>query len=212
MPTIGQLETIWRRRAFDDIGEGGSEDIWSFTDFVNSLVEAEEQWCRRTLGLYDDASTFLHYHAVANDAEFALDDRILQIRRVKPASSALLLLTTLDELDLFHPGWEDFPAGTPKLYMTDHNAKKLCVIPKVKDADTIDLGVSRLPLTSYAATAKVWTQGDTLEILPVYHLDLLDWVTYRLYDYQSRQTETPNAMWQEKSSSPNVELCRIPKS
>lgn len=202
MPSFGELETIWRRRAFDDVGEGGTEDLWTFTDFSVALAEGEEQWCRRTFGLYDYSSTFLHLVGGINDSEFTLDQRILEIKRVKPDLSPLLMAATLDEMDIYNAGWEDAAAGTPRYYMTDLNNNKLWVVPKLAVSDTIQLSVSRLPLTSPCVanpTLKEWERDDVLEILPTYHMDLLDWVTYRLYDFQSRQTERPQALWNEKS-------------
>ena len=201
MPTFGELETIWRRRAFDDIGEGGTEDLWTFTDFSVALAEAEEQWCRRTLGLYDYSSEFLHLYGAMDDSEFILDQRILEIKRVKPDNSPILKLASVEEMDIYNPTWESIK-GTPVYYMTDVNNNKIWIVPKLAADDVVQLSVARLPLTSPCVahpTLKEWERSDALEILPTYHLDLLDWVTYRLYDFQARQTERPQALWNEKS-------------
>jgi hypothetical protein len=202
MPSFGELETVWRRRAFDDVGEGGTEDLWTFTDFSVALAEAEEQWCRRTLGLSDYSSSFLHLTGAMGDSEFTLDQRILEIKRVKPDTTPILKLASLDEMDLYNPNWETALNDTPVYYMTDVNINKLWIVPALAADDTIQLTVARLPLTSPCVAnpvMKEWERTDTLEILPVYHYDLLDWVTYRLYDFQSRQTERPQALWNEKA-------------
>jgi hypothetical protein len=76
------------------------------------------------------------------------------------------------------------------------------IYPKLAVADTVKLFAARLPLTSPSSPSTAyptWTRNSSLEILPVYHLDLLDWVTYRLYDFQSRQDERPETRWIEKS-------------
>jgi hypothetical protein len=106
---------------------------------------------------------------------FAVDKRVIYVRRVKLASQDLpLRKLSVHDADVSYPGWETAPAATPLRWMPwgDHAIK--LIDPSAID-DTLHLIVVREPLVPLAKDA------DVPEIEERYHVRLVSWMAARCY-------------------------------
>lgn len=139
--------------------------LFSDDDIIGYLTEAEIEACRRYPILIDTVKISV----ATDDYQAALPSNMVQISRVKVKSQAMpLYQTTIRELDIYHPGWENQVSSEPIHYFTDQLTNYLSVYPKFSHDDELQITASRTP-------------NMLLEVPERYHLALCDWVQFRLY-------------------------------
>lgn len=188
------LELITRlRRDLDDFGGGeavweldDSQCLWSNEELTSYLNEAEQEFCRRKP--IRDSSTAAVCSLVfsAGSTSINLDPRILYIRRAKISGEDYPLSpTSLKDLDIDLPGWDDLDQDTPTHYLADAGSMTLRLVPAPSAEGTLSLVVDRMPLADMA-----WASRDTVspEIWSYDHLSLLSWARYLAYTKPDGET------------------------
>jgi len=176
---LRELIAIFRAEV-DDVAE---PYLWTEEDLIDYANDAENEACRRARLLIDSTTTAICQIALlANTASYALDERVIFVRRAKLASSSLPLnRASVRDLDDSAPGW-DTHTGPVRSYLTDVDTGKLRLyrIPTV--VNTLNLIVVRLPLTPMNDI------DDAPEIHGRYQRNLRHWMKYRAYSKQDAET------------------------
>jgi len=148
--------------------------LWTDKTLNLYANEAQLQACRRAR-LLEDPSMTISVKAANVKNLFAVDPRVIFIRRVKLASQDLpLQKLSVTDADYSMPGWETNPPATPIRWMPwgDHQLK---LIDASSIDDTLNLIVVREPLDPLAKDT------DAPEIETRYHVRLVDWMLHRMY-------------------------------
>lgn len=151
--------------------------LWSDTELLLYLNEAEADFARRTHCLNDDTSTFTTFTTIAEQAVYELDRRIIFI------ADAGIIETAADEAETrsWHPLRDGtrgqvkrtFSPGRPSCYTAQVSRHTLRLSP-VPDAEyVVQLAVARRPLRRLAYPK------DLPEIDEDYHLTLCDYAAWR---------------------------------
>lgn len=158
----------------------------SRANWVIYANEAQEEACRRARLIMDSTTAEICQVALADaTATYALDSRILFVRRVKLTGQSIPLKRVSHKtLDRFRPGWED-ETGMPEAYVPDMDTGLLRPYPTPDGAYTANLLVVRLPLVSMA-------DGDNVpEIRGSAHKTLVDWMLHRAYSVVDSELYNP---------------------
>jgi hypothetical protein len=180
--TAGELIRLFRQQANDT----ANPSLWRDDEVIQWLNDAEVEACRRARLIIDSRSTTVVTGTATTDGpcqvtlvpgtdSYALDRRIIYLRRVKLASRTLPL-DALDyrDMDWCTPGWEAHEGNvTGYIRGLDNGRIRIYKIPRV--ADTVNLLVVREPMTPMENV------DDSPEIQSRYHINLLDWAHYRGY-------------------------------
>lgn len=163
--------------------------LWSDIELNAHINEAEAEACRRARLLVDSSTAAICTITVTIDtAEFALDPRVVMVRRAKLASQTTpLVKKTMASLDEEAPGWQDDVASTPGYCYFDAGSTNIGIYPKADTADTMKLTVVRVPL------AEMNDDEDIPEIPERYHYSLLHWVLHRAYLKRDAETRDDKA-------------------
>lgn len=157
--------------------------LWSDADWIRYANDAQREACRRARLIVDSTTTDITRIAlVAGTDSYALDPRVLFIKRVKlSTSSNPLRPASYKDLDRSVPGWEA-QTGEPQAYVPDMNENEFRPYPTPTAAATISLTVIRLPLVDMDDV------DNTPEIPARYHESLMFWMLYRAYSKQDSET------------------------
>jgi len=141
--TLQDIIDVFRELA-DDVE---AEYLWSDAFAIRVANEAQIEACRRSRLLLDETTTAVcQIPVVAGTAIYAVDPRVLFIRRAKLASQDLKLAKINPrDLDLHYPGWESNQATTPQCWAPVEN-HKLRLVDKPDADDTLNLIVVRQPM------------------------------------------------------------------
>lgn len=217
----GDLVAHLRESILDDITH---PQLWSDTELLRLLNYAEVQACRRAHLLIDGATkvdkgtSFLgstagttgtmgiqplcYLNIVANQANYVLSSKILQIKRCQFRSMTYPLdgPVAYSELDDLVSGWMGTggsvgtagSTGTPT-YFLNEPGNTITFIRAPSVADIADLIVSRIPLTNF-------TLQTSPEIDEQYHLGLCDWAAHLAYLKYDTETQNLNLskMYEDK--------------
>jgi hypothetical protein len=188
--TLGELIKLFRQQADD----GTSHPLWDDTELASWVNDAEVEACRRARLLVDSRSTSICQLTLAPTVDsYALDPRIIYLRRVKLATRALPL-DGLDyrDMDSCVPGWESH-AGNVTGYVLGLDTGRLRIYKIPTVADTVNLLVVREPLVPMVQPA------DIPEINARYHRSLVHWMLYRGFSRTEAQTYDPKLASQHLS-------------
>lgn len=164
--------------------------LWSDADWIRYANDAQREACRRARLIVDSTTTAICRIAmVAATASYALDSRVLFIKRAKLSGRSLpLSRASHKDLDRSVPGWED-ATGEPQAYVPDMNENEFRPYPTPTTAATVSLTVIRLPLADMAlAVVSPTTAAVGPEIKACYHESLVFWMLYRAYSKQDTET------------------------
>jgi hypothetical protein len=163
---------------------------WSTPFITRALNEAENQACRRARLIVDSSTPAIcRIPLVAGKSLYALDPRILFIRRVKLSTrSEPLGFGRVRDLDMTYPDWEtetgdviawipDFTSGYVRLFREPTSAE----VPA-----TVNLTVVREPLRPMVQLE------DCPEIKPRYHYRLAEWALYRMFMQRDSERYDPD--------------------
>ena len=178
--TLGELVNIVRLELDDNV----VPYLVSDPELIEYAVDAENEACRRARLLVDATTTAIcRISVIAGTAVYALDPRVIFVRRVKTALRPLPLGHVITrELDGSVANWE-IQTGNPVAFITDWQTGSIVLYPIPNANDTASLQVVRLPL----ADMKAFT--DKPEIHPSYHRSLRCWMKYRFYSKQDAETK-----------------------
>lgn len=182
----GDLILLFRRQADDE----AQPVLWKDDELFPWLSEAEIEACARARLIVDSRSvsgnnTFCRLTLANGTAWYALDPRIIYVRRAKLATRSLPLDSyDYRDLDVNYPGWEAH-TGNVIGYVRGLDSGQFRPYKIPTATNTIDLTVVREPL------AAMTDPDDVPEIAVRYHLKLLDWVFYRAYSKKDSQAYDP---------------------
>lgn len=183
---LGELKSNFRTLADDT----QTPYRWSDTDLVTYLNEAELEACYRRRYLIDSTSAFTQVAVSAGTAVYALDSKILFIRRVIMASgTGQLGWASVRDMDRSRHGWES-ETGVVERFITgmdnDAPGKRVLRLYRIPSApDTAKLVVVRSPASQMSLDA------DIPEIPEPDHFKLIDWALYRAYSNFDADTYNP---------------------
>lgn len=177
-----QLIDTFRRRAFDL----ARPYLWSNDELQEFLDDAHNEAAERASLLRDSTTDEICViPIIAGTAGYDLDYRILSVERAKLDSQTRpMVITSTEELDLDHPGWESHTGSVMKVAIDAQGSGWRATLFGVPGADdTLRLHVFRLPMVSIVGDA------DEPEIHPRLHVSLVDWMMYRAYSKKDAETQ-----------------------
>jgi len=171
----------------DEVDDATAPYLWSNTELIGYLNEAEVEACRRSRLLVDSKTAETCEIAItADEQDFALDPRVIMIRRAKLADEDYpLTFKSIHSLDEEFPAWDGETASTPEYYFADADTASIGIYPKHDGTDTLHLTVVREPLTP------VNDDEDTPEIASRYHFGLINWMKHRAFTKPDSETKNP---------------------
>ena len=179
---VADLRAVFRSETDDTEDPPFASD----DEVIDYLNDAQNEACRRARLLVDSrTSGITTISLAANTARYALDPRVVFVRRAKLVSnSSTLTLASyrdMDGVDGISADWED-ETGTPTHLITDMDTAYVRPYPVPDASDSIALTVVRLPLDDLA------DDGDEPEIHARFHRNLRHWMLYRYYSKQDADT------------------------
>lgn len=177
---LGELIAIVR----NEIDDATAPYLWSDPEMIDYAIDAENEACRRSRLLIDSTTTAICQIAVvAGTSVYALDPRVLFVRRVKLAAQDQILgRVAVRDMDYNLSGWES-DTGTPSHFITDYQTGKIRLYPIPVVNGTLNLTVVRMPLVDCDEIT------DTPEIHVRMHRSLRFWMMYRAYSKQDSETK-----------------------
>ncbi|MBF0555672.1 MAG: hypothetical protein HQK96_14170 [Nitrospirae bacterium] len=121
--------------------------LWPDEELVVCLNDRLYAMCAETLCITDSTTPQIcHVAASKGTASYALDSRIIAIKRaVLQSTGTPLFKTTQESLLRWYGLWQQFE-GTPAYYMLDVQSGCITLHPIPERNDTVSLSVYRLPL------------------------------------------------------------------
>jgi hypothetical protein len=149
--------------------------LWSDTEIILYLNEAERLFARRTHCLSDSTSDLTTFNTVVGTADYTLDPRIVFVSEIG------VVLDPGETYQSYHALRDNtrgqqfvtFSAGRPLCYTAQASSGTIRFVPVPDAIYKIIMTVARKPLNILERGA------DTPEINEDYHLALCDYVAYR---------------------------------
>ncbi len=158
--------------------------LWSLDEWTEYANEAESEACIRANLLIDQTSSLTSITISPGNATYAIDEKILIIRRAMMSDGTEpLVKTSRRVLDATYSDWES-DTGTVRSWLPD-DTNKITLYKNPSLSGTLGLIVSRLPLASMLLADKL---TDSPEIDTQYHEGLIDWMLHRAYSKQDSET------------------------
>lgn len=160
--------------------------LWSDALVLAYLNEGQVEAARRSRAIEDGTTSAVCQIAVsAGTALYAVDSRVLFIRRAKLASQTLVLPKIHPrDIDLFAPGWDSQPNGDPLVWMP-YGTQSVRLHPTPDANTTLHLYVVRDPLADMTTGLT-----PTLSELPARaHHGLVNYAMHRAYLHRERQDQ-----------------------
>lgn len=178
--TLRDLIDIFRHEV-DDVAE---PYLWTEEELIEYANDAQNEACRRARLLIDSTTEAIcQIDVLIGTASYALDPRVIFIRRAKVASSVLpLARASLRDMDDAALGW-DAHTGSVRAYLTDVDSGRVRLYRIPTATDTLHLTVVRLPL------AEMVSLDDAPEIHVRYQRSLRHWMCFRAYSKQDAETK-----------------------
>lgn len=158
--------------------------LWSDAEVYAYMDDAQRMFCRYTDGIADATTSAVCTIAVAQNATWlTLHEAILKIRAITRASDGRPI-DVINFEDMAARGIRlDGTTGPIDQVIVGMEENKLRAVKTVSLADTLNLVVFRLPLTTLTGA-----NGQTLEIPAQHHPHLLLWMKRRAYLKQDSET------------------------
>ena len=170
--TLGELMGHIRCNILRDSAE---PYLWSDTELIRYINEAQNIFARRTHALTDDDSDFTTFETVAGQSSYALDKRIVFVAELGIVSDdgdgnfSYCEVPDRTRKQLRN----SYIKGRPQLHNLQVSSSKVRFYPVPDDVYTIVMMVARKPLRALKLTA------DIPEIDEDYHLALADYCASR---------------------------------
>ena len=168
--------------------------LWSDANLISYLNRRRNEFARMTGHYLDHTTTAVcNISCVTNTASYALDSRVISIKRVRGSwdTDNPLRRRTISYMDAKQPGWESDAADDPLYYIADRTAGYITIHPKPSSNGTLYLDVTRLPLAQL--TLSDIGKGTPTEMeFPLMWIDnLFDGVLASAYEKPDSQTRNP---------------------
>jgi hypothetical protein len=158
--------------------------LWSLDEWTEYANDAENEACIRGNLIIDKSTALTSIAVLSGIGTYSIDEKILEIRRVKLASGTEPLVKTSKKvLDATYPNWET-DTGTVRSWFHD-GTNKITLYKLPNTATTMSLMVSRLPLVPMTLANKL---TESPEVDAMYHQGLVDWMLLRAYSKQDTET------------------------
>lgn len=158
--------------------------LWSLEEWTEFANDAEEEACVRANLILDKTSALANITVVSGTATYAIDEKILVIKRAKLSTGTEpLVKTSRRVLDASLPNWEA-DTGAVRSWLPD-DTNKITLYKSPLAGATLNLMVSRLPQNPMTLPNKL---TESPEIDNQYHLGLIDWMLHRAYSKQDSET------------------------
>ncbi|KWT91829.1 hypothetical protein [Candidatus Magnetominusculus xianensis] len=174
--------------------------LWPDEELVVCLNDRLNVMCAETLCITDSTTPQICTVTLTKGlASYALDSRIIAIKRAALQSTgAPLFKTTQDSLFRWYGLWQNFE-GTPAYYLLDVQSAHITLHPVPAASDTINLTVYRLPLSEMSTS----TPGAEPEIPRRYSRTLINGILALAYEKSGSETlntesaKTYRELWQK---------------
>lgn len=189
-----ELSEFFRSQVRDEV----EPYLWSDSEVLVYLNEAQKMFVRLTNGIYDVSSVACSVDVVTGEKFSSIHPSILEIRKayyVNPDTQVkrelkIISLADLDNLAdsdygvRINPAIQDVPG--PVTYMlTGEERNKVRWIGIPTEDTTVELAIARLPLTTLSDTQLV------LEVPEEHHVYLIDWMKHLAYNKQDGDAYDP---------------------
>jgi hypothetical protein len=179
----------------DAVDDATQPYLWNPNEvdrYLNAAVR-EAAWRARliydTLTVQDTATPPVPVCSIAvlaDTASYAAHPAIFEIDRARLNSRPTrewLTISSTHEIERDEPGWRSL-TGIPRWLLVDHEADhfRLTLVPTPTEADTLWIGVYRLPLEEMNSAE------DTPEIPTRYHYQLIDYMAFLAYQKPDVET------------------------
>ena len=199
--TLLNLVKFLRESILDDIGGTGvvwqdiTEDLdeaqqlrWTNEELTGFINEGIRKACQAAMLIKDEQAAF-DITIVADQADYSIDDRILEILRIYYDSDSKALVKAEIE-DIWNiNNWRN-TTGRPTHYVVDYNTNTIKLYPKPTADDVEDLHIfaTRLPLTDLD-----WEQAetDTPELRSSFDMDIVNYAAHLAYLKDEANTFDP---------------------
>ncbi|MBF0459309.1 MAG: hypothetical protein HQK99_15575 [Nitrospirae bacterium] len=127
--------------------------LWPDEELVVCLNDRLNAMCAETLCITDSITPQIcHITLTKGTASYALDSRVIAIKRaVLQSTGTPLFKTTQDSLLRWYGLWQNFE-GTPAYYMLDVQSGYITLHPAPAGSDTLNLIVYRFPLNEMSTS------------------------------------------------------------
>lgn len=197
-----------------EVSDEAEPRLWSDSEIVGFLDDAQKQFCRLAYGISDSTSSITTVPYAAGDEYVVYDPRILRIRMARIASSyrPLVLRNFEDYMSSNYSGnfvgnpignyigtyvgrYNDYGAFMPSpvldmrtgnvtTLVTNMSQNALRLVYIPDTDDALTLTVYRMPLESLTESS----MSSELEIDEQHHIHLLHWMKYRAYRKEDAET------------------------
>jgi hypothetical protein len=180
MKVIDILNTV-REDFLDDTVEPYR---WGGGSLLRWLNRAQEEACtRQRLLVEEDDPTITQIALVADQAQYALDPRVVLLDRVV-YDQKTITKATKHQLDRIMPAWRQMDPGAPMYYLQNDLTIRLIPTPaQAQDAQILTVRAQRLPL------ANLVNDTDVPEIPSSYHEDLCYYIAARAFMLPDEDTQ-----------------------
>lgn len=145
--------------------------LWQDTELLRFINQAQNEFCRRTLCLIDDSSSFASFQTVSGQASYSLDDRIIFVGELgietDDGNGNLSYHELVDRTR--HQLRNSYSQGRPYGFNLQVATNKIRFYPVPDAVYQIRMVVGRLPLRD------LQNGKDVPEIPERYHLTLCDY-------------------------------------
>lgn len=183
---------LLRNRLDDEIEPYG----WSTAELLSALNKKRNDFARRTEYYLDDSTALIcTVTMVTNTQDYALDERIVSIKRVKPSWSTVpLRKRSVVYMDDNVAGWEDAEASsTPNIWIPDKRSGYISIYPKPNAAiGTVKMRVARLPMAQFALSDLNKTPATSLDFPLMWQEQLIEGAMAECYGNPDAEKRNPD--------------------
>ena len=169
----------------DELDDKVPPFLWTDIDIVRYANRSQNELATKARVIVDSTTTAITQIAVvAGTEDYALDSRIVAVKRCRLASQARRLIgRSVYYLDNHKVGWELDSAATPIFYLLDRTTGFITIHPKPVLNDVLLMTVNRIPLVQL----DVNSLNNSPEIPVRHHNDLI--IGVLSYAYNKKDTD-----------------------
>lgn len=189
-----ELADYFRSQVRDEV----APYLWSDTEILLYMNEAQKMFVRLTNGIYDVTSAICTVPVTAGQKYSTISPLILEIREahyIDPTTSYkrkldIISLADVDNMATSDYGItqnaadQDLPGVVDAMLTGEERGKVRWINVPVENA-TVQLKIARLPLTSLTTTQRV------LEVTDEHHVYLIEWMKHLAYNKQDGDAFNP---------------------
>ena len=189
-----ELSDYFRSQVRDEV----APYLWTDTDVLTYMNEAQKMFVRLTNGIYDVTSSICTVAVTAGQKYSTISPLILEIREahyIDPVTSYkrkldIISLADVDKMSTSDYGIshnaadQDLPGAVDAMLTGEERGKVRWINVPVENA-TVQLKIARMPLTSLTESQLV------LEVPEDHHIYLIEWMKHLAYNKQDGDAFNP---------------------